>query len=140
MKRELSFEGGVTVGNVVKSHKQLYGPGLIDAYRLESKAAKYPRILVDQKVLNELAMNKKLWIHDRDDELKAVNGLLRKDEGDGLLYVDYLRVIQGECEGEEFDDFVDKHDTLIRTRLQQYSGDVEVRENMNGCDAITTRH
>lgn len=84
--------GGITVGNVVKSHGQLFGPGVIDAYQLESKAAKYPRIVVDQKVLNELATNDQLWIHDRDDELSAVNGLLRRDEEDDLLYVDYLRV------------------------------------------------
>jgi len=50
----------ITVGNVVKSHGQLFGPGVIDAYQLESKAAKYPRIVVDQKVLNELAMNDQL--------------------------------------------------------------------------------
>ena len=112
----------------MKSHKQLYGPGIIDAYRLESKTAKYPRIVVDENVLNELAGNKNLWVHDRDDELNAVNGLLRKDEKDGLLYVDYLRVIQGECEGQEFDDFKEKHDALIKMRLEQYSTNIAVRE------------
>jgi len=121
----LAHEEGIVV---VKSHKQLYGPGVIDAYRIESKTAKYPRIVVDRSVLNELAGNENLCIHDREDELNAVNGLLRKDEEDGILYVDYLRVIQGECEGREFEDFAEKHDALIKMRLQQYSGDIAVRE------------
>lgn len=115
------IRGGITVGEVVRSHKQLFGPGVIDAYQLESRAAKHPRIVVDQKVLNELPANDRLWIHDKDDELSAVNGLLRRDEEDGLQYVDYLRVIQGECESREFDDLVEKHDALIKTRLQEYS-------------------
>ena len=81
----------------MKSHKQLYGPGVIDAYRLESKTAMCPRIVVDRSVLYELAGHENLWIHDREEELSAVNGLVRKDERDGILYTDYLRVIQGEC-------------------------------------------
>jgi hypothetical protein len=119
--------GGITIGEVVKSHRQLFGPGVIDAYRLESTMAKYPRIVVNQSVLDELATNANLWVHDRDDELDAVNSLLRRDEEDGLLYVDYLRVIRGESEGQEFDDLVFNHDALIKKGLHRYSTDIGVR-------------
>jgi hypothetical protein len=86
MKRELSFEEG-NGWRRREEPQTAIRPGVIDAYRIESRAAKYPRIVVDQKVLDELATNNNLWTHDRDDELNAVNRLLRKDEEDSLLYV-----------------------------------------------------
>jgi hypothetical protein len=111
------IRGAVTVGDVVKSYRQLFGPGIIDAYRIESKIANYPRIVVERRVLDEINANERLWVHDREDELKAVGGLLRQDEKDGCLYIDYLRVIRDQCEGTEFDEFVHKHDVFIDTCL-----------------------
>ena len=84
--------GAVVVGDAVRSHGRFFGQGIIDAYEIESRDAVYPRIIVAASVLEELDKNPKLWTHDRDDERKAVKGLLHCDEESGLHYIDYLRV------------------------------------------------
>jgi len=43
--------GGISKGKLEHEDDILYGEGMIKAYRLESKAAIYPRILIDQDIL-----------------------------------------------------------------------------------------
>ena len=43
--------GGISKGNLVHKDDMLYGEGMIKAYKLESKAAIYPRILVDSEII-----------------------------------------------------------------------------------------
>ena len=47
--------GGISYGKTVHQGDLLYGRGLIDAYKLESKAASYPRIIFDPSLLGSLA-------------------------------------------------------------------------------------
>jgi hypothetical protein len=42
--------GAVVQGNAYHNGRVLFGPGIVDAYRLESDVAKYPRILVTESV------------------------------------------------------------------------------------------
>lgn len=44
--------GGISCGKTVHEDDILYGEGMIRAYKLESRAAIYPRILVDRNVLD----------------------------------------------------------------------------------------
>lgn len=44
--------GGISCGKTVHEDDILYGEGMIRAYKLESRAAVYPRILVDRSVLD----------------------------------------------------------------------------------------
>lgn len=43
--------GGISKGKLVHKDDLLYGDGMIKAYKLESKAAVYPRILVGQELI-----------------------------------------------------------------------------------------
>ena len=79
--------GGVTVGNMVRSRGQLYGPGIVRAYELESEVANSPRIVVGQEVLKELRMNPGLWVHDRKTDEQSVRDLLCRD-ADGHYFVE----------------------------------------------------
>lgn len=45
------LRGGITVGQVFDNYGLLYGPGVVEAYILESKSALFPRVVVDKKVL-----------------------------------------------------------------------------------------
>ena len=54
--------GGVTVGNILHDDDVVFGPALNRAYELESKVAKFPRIVLDVEI----------------DELKYVITLMEK--------------------------------------------------------------
>ena len=55
LEKGILFRGGLTIGNLIHNENgTVFGQGLIDAYRLESCNAKFPRIILSDKLLNEL--------------------------------------------------------------------------------------
>jgi len=47
------FRGGLTLGNIIHNENgTVFGQGLIDAYKLESNNAKYPRIILSDKLIH----------------------------------------------------------------------------------------
>lgn len=66
--------GGITIGKLFHSDKIIYGDGIIKAHDLESKAAVYPRIVLDPLLLSIIP-----------EELRTL--FLSKDT-DGLYYID----------------------------------------------------
>ena len=49
------FRGGLTIGNIIHNENgTVFGQGLIDAYKLESSSAKYPRIILSDKLISKL--------------------------------------------------------------------------------------
>ena len=108
------LRGAVTVGDIVQSWGQLYGPGLIEAYDLERVRARFPRIVVNDNVFGELKVSPNLWMHDYQDETRMIRSLLGK-EFDGVYFLDYLRAMAGEVdEPEEYVEFLSRHRKLIR--------------------------
>ena len=83
------MRGGIAVGNLLHTETHLFGPAMNDAYLLESKAANYPRVIVQEDLLLA-ARHAPASQHDAEHELKYVQSLLRRDF-DGLLYIDYIR-------------------------------------------------
>ena len=55
MERGILFRGGLTIGKIIHNDNgTVFGQGLIDAYLLESKSAKYPRIILSDKLIKKL--------------------------------------------------------------------------------------
>jgi hypothetical protein len=48
------LRGGIARGRIVHSSEILYGEGLLNAHRLESKVAIYPRIVIDPSLIDEV--------------------------------------------------------------------------------------
>lgn len=106
------IRGSITVGDIVRSHGQLYGPALIRAYDLERREAIYPRIIVDELALS-LARREK----------KTVNNVWRylRKEKEGFAYVDYLRIRIAELdEVPQWLDFLGRHKTFIEQCLGRF--------------------
>ena len=55
LKKGILFRGGITIGNIIHSESGIvFGQGLIDAYILETKNAKYPRLVLSDKLIKHL--------------------------------------------------------------------------------------
>lgn len=81
------IRGGITLGDLYIDDTFVLGPGLIDAYKLESQKAKFPRIIVDERYA-EKAM---LYLKDacsRINEGKGKCAIIKDD--DGVYFLDYL--------------------------------------------------
>lgn len=125
---ELLIRGGVTIGPLAKSYGQIFGPGLIRAYELESQQAKYPRIPVDPCVLEEFHCNPGLCVHDPETDAGYMKEMLRKDS-DGKLFVDYLRVMEHELDDPAtYPGYMQNLRTFIDKRLEEFADVPPVRE------------
>ncbi|MGB2799500.1 MAG: hypothetical protein WBC82_06625 [Dehalococcoidia bacterium] len=83
-KEERTFiRGAIVYGDVYADENVIFGPALIDAYRLERCKAKaaWPRVLIDKSLLDKTTKEER-----RRDSFE----FLRQDD-DNLVYLDYLR-------------------------------------------------
>ncbi|MBD3833021.1 MAG: hypothetical protein IE910_06710 [Brevundimonas sp.] len=80
--------GAVTVGDLFHTKSHVVGPAMIEAYLLESKVAKFPRVLIEEKVL-EVAKAARRDGHSVDEELDYVRSYMTTDD-DGRDYLNYV--------------------------------------------------
>ena len=96
-----------------------FGPGLVRAYEMEGREAVYPRIIVEESVMERLANDDRLWKegHSKSDEVAYVDHLLKTDEA-GLGFVDYVGAIKTELEYyRDYLQFLYRHKQLIEQGL-----------------------
>lgn len=54
-EKGILFRGGITIGNLIHNEEgTVFGQGLIEAYQLESNNAKFPRIILSDKLIHKL--------------------------------------------------------------------------------------
>ena len=120
---DIIIRGGVSVGDIYMSGGRVFGPGLIQAYELESKYALYPRIIIDPQLIQEHKTNKLLkakW-HSVEDELEILGRLLRQGD-DGMWFIDYVAALEGELdEHEMYPIFLRRHREVILAGVQNHS-------------------
>ncbi len=90
---ELAFKGylirgGVVYGKLIHTEDFVFGPGLNAAYLLESKEAKYPRIVIDPSVLL-IGKTFPLSINSANEEEESILKIVKTDS-DKRLYIDYI--------------------------------------------------
>mgnify|MGYP000389169951 CR=1 FL=1 len=80
-KNQILTRGGISYGGVKfePENNLLFGPGYIEAYLLESKLAKYPRTIVDMKVVRSFGF---------ETPQQFVNEINRRDTG-GITYTNW---------------------------------------------------
>lgn len=120
---KLLFRGGITSGKLIHTDKFLFGPAMNRAYELESKFANYPRIILDEIILN----NRKKWLEDVKDQFQKeptpeiqllieaienelyyfkrskINDFIVSIDTDNFLYIDYLTKIHTELDEPNYD-------------------------------------
>jgi len=76
----LLVRGGVTVGRLLHNEGVVFGPAMIEAYYLENRDAKYPRIIISDELY-------KLLESSTDEAFLSTR--LQRDE-DGFYFVNFL--------------------------------------------------
>lgn len=99
--REMLCRGAVVRGRLIHTPRVLFGPAMMDAYRLESKAANYPRVILDESIINVGAAAHAKH-HREEHERESIMELLSRD-GDGMYYIDYITGAQSELDDPELD-------------------------------------
>lgn len=114
VSQNILCRGAVSYGKLIHTETMLFGPALVEAYILESKAANYPRIILDRNII-ELAGNAPSDIHTPEQEMKYVESLLEKDL-DGMYYIDYFEKAQEELDDPQYDfpTYIDVLGNIIR--------------------------
>ncbi len=121
------IRGAVTIGEVVKSSGQIFGPAVVRAYKLEQDFARYPRIIIDDRIFEALKGLPGAWLHDERTNRRDLQLLTRRDT-DRRLFVDYLRAVQSELDDPAYyPDCLARHDEVIRKGLQRYSRNCRIR-------------
>lgn len=109
--------GAVTVGPIVIERGLVFGPALANAYTLESRTAVFPRIVIEDLVLEALASIPYLRRHDYEYERGAIGSLITQDV-DGMWFVDYLGYLFENA--DDHHQHVDAIKVHKKTVLQQF--------------------
>jgi hypothetical protein len=92
IRENLLLRGGIVKGQLIHTSDVLLGPGLVNAYYLESKCAQYPRIVIDPKVLWQFARlkgdKKSFRIKDYEYQKTFITDV------DGTSYIDYFNDVE----------------------------------------------
>lgn len=110
------FRGGITFGDVYydKNENIVFGPAIVEAYELESKYAKNPRVLIQDNLATKILK----YHNDIKDKLKSkknicpgissINGdngeIINKDFEDSKYYINYFNNI--DCDKEKLKKFI----------------------------------
>ena len=114
--------GSMTIGPVTIDRGLVFGPALAKAYMLESRMAVFPRIVVEDLVLEALAQIPLLRSHDPEYEEAAVRSLIQQDV-DGMWFVDYLGYLfENADDHEQHIDAVRIHKNSVATQLKNAAG------------------
>lgn len=101
LNQRILCRGAVTMGKLIHNSKYLFGPALIEAYTLESKAALYPRVILERSII-EAGSRLKRRDNRRSEELESIESLLEADS-DGMYYIDYFYKAQSELDDPIYD-------------------------------------
>jgi hypothetical protein len=113
------IRGAVTVGQILIKSDLVFGPGLVDAYILESTKAIAPRVIIDNKIFSALKQIALLRSHPLEEEMQYIRPLISKDT-DGLWFVDYLNYAKDNADdNHEYALVLQKHRELVATQLAE---------------------
>ena len=98
---KLLCRGGIVRGKLIHTDKYLFGPAVVNAYILESKAALYPRVILDDSII-KTGTKAHAKHHHAQHEKESIMSLLKRDT-DGMYYIDYITEGQSELNDPEYD-------------------------------------
>jgi hypothetical protein len=117
IRNDILLRGGIVYGKLIHKDDILIGPALINAYKVESSSALYPRIVIDPKVTSLFSRQRgeimgKLRIRNFD-----YHKTFKKDF-DGTSYIDYFNDIEHYLNGVTIKDYIIQLEELINRGIK----------------------
>ena len=126
--RGIIVRGGITRGPIYtdKESQIIFGPGLVDAYLLESKAAHYPRVILDREIVEICKRFTKDY--DEDEIEDYLKDILMPDT-DEMFFIDYFKPLDGQFYNINYDYSKQLSETriIISNGLKKRSPDVKIK-------------
>ena len=124
---DILVRGGIARGQLIHDRTMVVGPAMVEAYHLESKEAKYPRIIIEKGLKEQIEADIKVYVkeHYGMSELPSQDNLFKTDE-DGWCYLDYVNPVPDYFEFLDPEDHFKLLDRLVKKGLQ--SDKEEVRK------------
>lgn len=110
--------GGICKGSIYMDDVFVWGKGLVDAYIMESKKAKFPRIIISSEVLNETSDHLKRIMIQKDADGEFILNYLKSFGRNKDLWVSH---ISKECESLQEEIKILQESLKIENNIQQDS-------------------
>lgn len=115
---DVILRGGISIGDIYHKDQIVFGPAMVEAYYLESKIAKYPRIVLKNKTIIDGILETLPDRHTIEMESEYISSLLKVDKKDNICYLDILSQSDEFDEIEVYFEFLDKLKSIIETELK----------------------
>ena len=90
--REVLCRGAISYGKLYHKSNMIFGPALVDAYETESKAALYPRVILDKSVLEIMKSNYSIEYKNSYRKIRFESDIASylKTDTDDKFYIDFF--------------------------------------------------
>jgi hypothetical protein len=116
----LFSRGGLSLGPFFASDQFVYGPALVEAHRLESKEAIFPRIVLSREAAQYALAQLRAFLGGEDEVHRTHLAVDR----DGLPFVNYLYAAW-DIEGGSLE-YIVNHKGQVVSRLERYRGEPHI--------------
>lgn len=125
LRANILLRGGIVVGEIIHDNLTILGPGLIKAFKLESKCAQYPRIVIDPEVLQQTVKDGgkvtpfKLKSYDYHETFNY--------DFDGTAYIDYFNDIENYLNAMDVLEYYEKLCQIVDENLTTEEIDIRMK-------------
>ena len=125
------IRGGLTIGDAIAANNgtgPAFGPAVAEAYKLESTAACYPRILISQTVIETFVSDERLRSDHNDPEFEipiVMGSIANSSTGS---FVDYLKIAKSLNHEEYHPRFCFQHAENLRECIFKYAENPRITE------------
>lgn len=113
IQNKVLCRGAITCGKLYHKEDIIFGPALVEAHTLESRAALYPRVIMSNEIINIGSLAHGIY-YSAQGEKDEILSLLEKDT-DGMYYIDYFSVFHEYVDNIEFlENYIRHMNTLFK--------------------------
>lgn len=125
--RRIICRGGIAYGKLIHNDKVIFGPAMIQAYETESRAALYPRVILDESIIR-IGMKYHGFHHAPEHERDSIMQIVTKDT-DEMYYIDYFESAQEELDDPLYDmpTYIDRLRSIIEPNVSSEKPDIKAK-------------